>query len=290
LEVIEMKIRSVKLLTVFICLITINLILVSQISAKVDLKTAAGIWVFNENKGDIAKDLTANANDGTLKGSPIWVDGKLGKGLELDGKGAYVEVAQSDSLGIADKITIMAWVYPYTYGQSNVKVANAASGKSVNILSKMAGAASYTGSFWWEYRDSGQMNAYFAAPPVDTYLTPTLPALVVDKWSHIAATFDSSTGIANVYLDGVSIQALTNAAFSSLRAGVELIIGSGKGAGDYGRPFNGKIDEVAIFNAALVKADIESVMNNGLERVLGLTAVQPSGKLAANWGSIKSGF
>jgi hypothetical protein len=284
-----MKVRTVKLITVFICLITINLILVSQISAKVDLKSAAGIWVFSENKGEVAKDLTANANDGTLKGSPKWIDGKLGKGLEFDGKGAYVEVAQSDSMSVTDKISILAWVYPYTYGQGGKKAIDAADGKSANIMSKMAGAA-YTGSFWWEYRNNGQVNAYFAAPPVDTYLTPTLPALVVDKWSHIAATYDSSTGTAIVYLDGVSIQTSTNAAFGPLRAGIELIIGSGKGAGDYGKPFNGKIDEVAIFKAALAKADIESIMNDGVEKVLGLTAVQPSGKLAANWGSIKSGF
>jgi len=282
-----MKIRSAKLITVFICLTTINLIFVSQISAKIDLKLAVGIWVFNENKGEVAKDLTANANDGALKNNPKWVDGKLDKGLEFDGKGAYVEVAKSDSLGITDKITIVGWVYPYTYGQSGAKVANAGSGNSVNILSKMQSAGSYIGPFWWEYRDNGQMNAYFAAPVADKYLTPTLPALVVDKWSHVAATFDSSTGIAIVYLDGISIQTSTNAAFGPLRAGVELIIGSGKGAGSYGKPFNGKLDEIAIFNATLAKADIESIMNDGLERVLGLTAVQPSGKLATNWGSIK---
>jgi hypothetical protein len=290
LEEVKMKVRTVKLITVFICLVTINLILVSQISAKVDLKSAAGIWVFNENKGEVAKDLTANANNGTLKGSPKWTDGKFDKGLELDGKGAYIEVAKSDSMSITDKITIVAWVYPYTYGQGGKKAIDAADGKSVNIMSKMENASSYVGPFWWEYRNNGQVNAYFAAPPANTYLTPTIPNLPVDKWSHIAATFDSSTGTAIVYLDGVLIQTLTTAGFGPLRAGVELIIGSGKGGADYGKPFNGKMDEVAIFNATLAKADIESVMNDGLERVLGLTAVQPSGKLAANWGSIKSGF
>lgn len=284
-----MRFRTVKLITVFICLITINLLFVAQISAKVDLKLAVGIWVFNENKGDTAKDLTANANNGTLKNSPKWIDGKLDKGLEFDGKGAYVEVAKSDSLSISDKITIVGWVYPYTYGQSGVKNVGG-DGKSVNILSKMVDAGSYIGPFWWEYRNNGQMNAYFAAIPASTYLTPTIPNLPVDKWSHIAATFDSSTGIAIVYMDGVSIQTATNAGFGPLKAGVELVLGSGKGGADYGKPFNGKIDEVAIFHTALASADIVSIMNDGLERVLGLTAVQPSGKLATDWGSIKRGF
>jgi hypothetical protein len=287
MEVMQMKTLWMKSAIVYIGLITISLMFATQINAKVDLQLAVGIWLFNEGKGDVAKDITKNANDGELKNSPKWVDGKLAKGLEFDGKGAYVTVVKSDSLDIADKITIAAWVYPYFYGQSEKKEVNAADGKSVNILSNMESAGSYTGPFWWEYRNNGQVNAYFAALPANTYLTPTIPKLPVDKWSHIAATYDSSNGVANVYLDGVLAQTLSNAAFGSLKAGVELAIGTGKGAADYGKPFNGILDEIAVFHTALTQKDVENIMNNGLERELGIVAVSPLGKLANTWGSIK---
>ncbi|MDQ1327928.1 MAG: LamG protein [Candidatus Poribacteria bacterium] len=282
-----MKTLWVKSAVVYIGLIAISLMFATQISARVDPELAVGIWLFNEGKGDAAKDITKNANDGALKTGPKWVDGKFGKGLEFDGKGAYVEVAKSDNLDITDKISIVGWVYPYFYGQSGKKEVNAADGKSANILSKMQSAGSYIGSYWWEYRNNGQVNAYFAAPAADTYIVPTIPKLPVDKWNHIAATYDSSSGTANVYLDGVLAQTLTTKGFGILRSGVELVIGSGKGAADYGKPFNGMLDEIAIFNTALTQKDVENVMNNGLERELGIVAVSPSGKLANVWGNIK---
>jgi hypothetical protein len=288
MEIMQMKTLRLRSVIVFISLITISLAFVVQTNAKVDPKLAAGTWVFNEGKGDVTKDITGNGNDGILKTSPKWIDGKSGKGLDFDGKGACVEVPKSDSLDLSDKVTIVAWVYPYFYGQSGVKDINAADGKSANILSKMESAGSYIGPYWWEYRNNGQVNAYFAAAaPAGTYLTPTIPKLVVDKWSHIAATYDSATGTANVYLDGVLVQSPTTKGFGALKAGVELVIGSGKGGADYGKPFNGKLDEIAVFHSALALSDIVSIMNDGLERALGLTAVSPSGRLATTWGNIK---
>jgi len=51
------------------------------------------------------------------------------------------------------------------------------------------------------------------------------------------------------------------------------------------------LDEVAIFNIPLEADDILDIMNNGLEVVTGLRApVEPRGKLAAIWGSLKSEF
>jgi len=278
-----------KVTIVSVSLIAVSLIFVAQTSARVDPELAIGIWLFNEGKGDEAKDLTENANDGLLQNDPEWIDGKNDKCLEFDGKGSFVEVAKSDSLAMTDTVTIVAWVHPYSYGQSGKKELDAGSGLSANIISKMESAGSYIGPFWWEYRNNGQVNAYFAAAaPAGTYLTPTIPKLIVDKWSHIAATFDTDTGIANVYLDGVVAQTATNKGFGQLKAGVEFVIGTGKGGGDYGKPFDGMMDEVAIFHTALDQDDVEDIMNNGLERALGLAAVSPAGRLATTWAEIKA--
>ena len=288
-EVIRMRTLWTRLTIVSVSLIAIGLIFVAQTNARIDPQLAVGIWLLNEGKGDATKDITENANDGILQNSPEWIDGKSGKCLEFDGKGSFVEIAKSDNLAIADNITIVAWVHPYTYGQSGKKEPVAGSGSSVNILSKMESAGSYIGPFWWEYRNSGQTNAYFAAAaPAGTYLTPTIPNLLVDKWSHIASNYDISSGVANVYLDGVLVQAATNKGFGALKAGVEFVIGTGKGGGDYGKPFDSKIDEVAIFHTALTQKDIEDIMNNGLERALGLAAVSPSGRLSTTWAKIKA--
>ena len=154
----------------------------------------------------------------------------------------------------------------------------------------MVSANSYIGPFWWEYRNNGNLNGYFAAIPNGTYLTPTIPDLLVDKWSHIASVYDSSTGIATIYLDATVAATQSNVNFGPLREGIEFVIGTGKGAGAYGKYFNGKIEEIAIFHSVLTATDIGRVMDMGLEKALGLTPVSPAGKLAAVWGSVKSEF
>ena len=64
-----------------ISLIITNLVLVTQIGAKIDLETAMGIWLFDENKGAMAKDLSGNNNHGQIQVAE-WVTGKFGKALK----------------------------------------------------------------------------------------------------------------------------------------------------------------------------------------------------------------
>jgi len=47
------------------------------------------------------------------------------------------------------------------------------------------------------------------------------------------------------------------------------------------------LDEVIFFNVALEEDDIQSLMSNGLG---GILSVEPIGRLATNWGSVKAGY
>ena len=94
-----------------ICVILSGIITTSS-SARIDPELAVGIWLFNEGTGITAKDSSANHNDGTLENGPKWIEGELGKALEFDGKDNYVQVPDTDSLDITDKITVVGWVHP----------------------------------------------------------------------------------------------------------------------------------------------------------------------------------
>ncbi len=54
-----------------------------------------------------------------------------------------------------------------------------------------------------------------------------------------------------------------------------------------GEIFNGIIDDVGIFNVALTVDDINNIMNDGLARATGMTAVSSQEKLATTWSEIK---
>ena len=101
-------------------------------------------------------------------------------------------------------------------------------------------------------------------------------------WYHFAFTI--ANAIAVLYIDGTQLGAdkpLVNLVLSD--TGRNLTIGSA-GTSWY---LGGIIDEVAVFNVALSENEIGSVMTNGLEKALGLTAVSSSGKLTTTWGDIK---
>jgi len=63
-----MKIAKISIIAL-LSLMIFSLLFVGSSYAKIDTKTIVGLWLFNEGKGDTAKDSSGNGNDGTLKSS-----------------------------------------------------------------------------------------------------------------------------------------------------------------------------------------------------------------------------
>ena len=90
-------------------LIITSLVLVTQIGAKVDRETAMGIWLFDENKGAMATDISGNNNHGQIQFAE-WVTGKFGKALKFNGVTSRVVIADSESLYAKKAWTITSWI------------------------------------------------------------------------------------------------------------------------------------------------------------------------------------
>ena len=71
-------------------------------------KGLVGYWKFDEGSGKKAIDSSDHENHGMITGKPKWVKGQFGEALELDGA-TFVEVQDSASLDIFDKLTMQAW-------------------------------------------------------------------------------------------------------------------------------------------------------------------------------------
>ena len=99
-----------------------------------------------------------------------------------------------------------------------------------------------------------------------------------EEWRHIAGTWDGSE--IKLYVDGVE-QASTS--FSEELTTSDLPVKIGLLHDKY--PFQGLLDEVAIFDQALTEAEVKEIMNQGLGAQL---AVQPYTTLASTWASIKN--
>lgn len=228
--------------------------------AAIDPINCVGMWLFDDDGGDIATDSSGNENDGMLVANPEWVDGKFGSALEFDGGGSHVNILSSESLS-SDSFTLSLWAQP-------------------NQL-RIQGLADKTPQPNWRlFMNSTSGTVEFDALPGEIGNIRTL-ATSIGEWSHIAATYDLDTETAKIYFNGVFVQQAISVDMN-IDSPVSIHIASNEN-----NRFSGIIDDVGIFNVALDEDDINDIMTGGLEEAMGITAVDASGKLAATWASIK---
>ncbi|MCH8292637.1 LamG domain-containing protein [Candidatus Poribacteria bacterium] len=227
--------------------------------AAIDPSTIVGLWHFDEGNGSTVADSSGNGHDGEIDGA-VWVDGKMGDGLEFDGDDSVI-VPDAPDLRIGEQLTMMAWFFATDIGDWRQIIA-----KSDEYLLRIDPP-----------QEGNRMSSFVKAgggwEPRASAMVPDL-----DTWTHYAAVYDSSLADnqLKVYVNGVESGAST-------RPGIvdqtENPVEFGKWGG--GSFFVGTIDEVAIFNVALSEADIQTVMD------VGFTAVQAKDKLATTWGNVK---
>jgi len=252
---------KVRYLLIGMVVVFVASLLTASSYAAIDLTNCVGMWLFDDDEGDIATDSSGNENDGVLVANPEWVDGKFGSALEFDGGGSHVNILSSESLS-SDSFTLSLWVQPNQF--------------------RIQGLADKTPQPNWRlFMNTAAGTVEFDALPGEIGNIRT-PATSLGQWSHIAATYDLDTETAKIYFNGV---------FSQQAISVDMNIDSPVSihiASNENNRFSGIIDEVGIFNVALDEDDINDIMTGGLEEAMGITAVDASGKLAATWACIKT--
>lgn len=90
-------------------------------------------------------------------------------------------------------------------------------------------------------------------------------AVALNTWTHLAITYDASTQTKSLFVNGVSTSTL--AGISANGPQMEALhIGSGQdnGANFY---WEGRLDDVAVFNTALSPAEVQDIIVNGISTV-----------------------
>lgn len=186
---------------------------------------------FDEGSGTIAHDSSGYGSDGTLSG-PSWVDGKFGNALSFDGINDYVTISDADSLdfGTGD-FTVDFWMKP------------------INTPASIAGAI-YKGflpgwGIWW--RNTQQVFArwgYSVSDYVDTWSDISKP-LSFNEWHNVVFVANRSSNKAYFIVDGTK-HTETICPTGTVSNSNPMYLGWET---DY---FNGIIDEVRIYNKALI--------------------------------------
>jgi hypothetical protein len=99
--------------------------------------------------------------------------------------------------------------------------------------------------------------------------TVTAPTEIrINTWSHVVATYDST--YLKIYINGKLDLTFTWAANSGVNTTYDLTIGCTIINGTYNNIFNGKLDDVRLWNVALSATEVLSNMNNSIIDISGL--------------------
>ncbi len=208
----------------------------------------AASYAFDEGSGTVAEDSTAN-HDGTIHGAKWNVAGKYGSDLEFDGENDILTIPSSPELEFSEAFTLEAWVRPQESKQFEA------------IITKE------TPSFFSYTLEAGGWKAGtpegLISPEGSVEKSVTAPEeLPANSWSHLALTYDGQQ--LYLYVNGE----LVKTAASAPPQGGEgpLQIGGAEVFSDY---FDGRIDEVRIYDGALGGEEIAEDGETGIETPTG---------------------
>jgi len=216
-------------------------------------------WHFDEGSGNVLGDSSGNGNDGTIYGATWTTDGKFASALQFDGND-YIVIPDSPELsgGAGKNMTVEYW---FNTNSQNGYIISKIKDVSYKDWSTLLGGFGPGLDFWYENR--GYDRRFYSGSAIEEGV-----------WHHGAFTFQRSTSGSNailkMYLDGNELpltpfyqdRVPSNQLYDMPDTSAPVSIGyAGTYYGD--GYFNGKIDEIRVFDRVLTAEDIKSEYERG---------------------------
>jgi len=199
-------------------------------------------YMFDETEGTVATDTSGNGYDGTLKNGPVWVnDVQKGNVIGLDGVNDHVETDPFPAIDTWDEMTVAAWV------KNDIGV----------------GAGTDDIVSWWRWNGypcsecsfvlthHGNNQYFFQLG--DTYISG---GSVSTDWTYVTGTYDGT--MIRLYVNATEVASAPHSGGIPF-CNANLIIGGQANGSNF---FDGRINDVEIFDIALTPEEISSRYNN----------------------------
>lgn len=215
-----------------------------------------------EDGGSDADDDSGHGHDGDIEGANWTSQGKYGDALSFDGTNDWVTIDGSPLLNLTTGMTLEAWVFPTTTtGVRDILIKEGAGGDIYNLYAR-------------NWQGLPEVNAAIGG----ANQTANGSAIPANVWTHVAGTYDGS--VLRLFINGTQVDT-TPIAGTIATSGGPLRIGGNSLWGEF---FQGRIDEVRIYNRALTPAEIQADMNTPVSGFVPNTPPvrfngQPSGSL-----------
>ncbi len=202
-------------------------------------------WALDETEGVVAQD-SIGLNNGTLHGKPVWQPegGKFAGALEFDGIDDYV---QTDFIlnPAAESFSVFAWIKGGARGQMIISQRDSTDGRTTE-----------QGNAWLLADPSyGRLMTRLMHPPFDPLVSESV--ITDGQWHHIGLVYDLIGLCRYLYVDGAQVAKDTNFV-GGVDSNGGLYFGAAKTL-DADSFFSGLIDDVRIYNRALIAEEIAAI-------------------------------
>jgi hypothetical protein len=223
-----------------------------------------------------AKDSSVNKTHGTTNNVTLTTDrfGKANSAYLFNGSNSYIQFPSTNVQN--SRYTFSLWAYltsmpadgDYTFV---LNVGSSGGDQNLNTANNYAGTV-----------DGWVSSSYNTASA--TYGTNEKKSHTLNTWQHVLAVRDSNFLL--LYVNGVKVDSMGSNDNRTPYYGsgtVKAMIGSRQ---DLSRPFEGKIDEVCIYNRALSKQEVEQLYSHQMtSSIVRLTSAQQNISLYPNVGT-----
>ena len=223
-------------------------------------------WPFDKD----ATDAITGSNGALVGDAAIVTDAVRGKVLSLDGRDDCVKVPNNGTLELAGNLTAAAWI----------KIDDPNSKTWMRIFSNKASQYSTSG-FDLQYNPSENV---FAARGGGENLAKTKPSYdLKSEWNHVAIAINGET--VQMFLNGVEMEMKDNTIDPVLVSDEPLIIGDQ--VDDKDNYFQGRIDDLRVFNQAITPAQVAMLVKATTAKVVPKVEVAPK-VVPTNAGTAKT--
>ncbi len=239
-----------------ILLFSISIFIKAQIPNYVPSTGLVGWWPFTGN----AIDSSGNGNNGTVNGATLTVDrfGMSNKAYSFNGTTSYISIPNNSSLNFQtqNKFSFSYWINAASLSSSQISI----------ILSKQAGSGStqngYNSNIEIGYQSNFRLQN--GSPNPAYSLSTSNNSITINSWYHIVQVWTGTQG--QIYINGILVA-------QSFGTGVignnsfDLLIGQANWSLFNVKNFNGKIDDIGIWNRALTTCEVQALYSGSLNTI-----------------------
>ncbi len=232
-----------------------------------------GYWRLGESSGTTAINLGSLATPGTYVGNPTLgaagaLAGDADSAVDFNGVNQQVNVGTMDVSGTG--LTLLGWFSADDFGTADQRIISKALSTGANAEqdhSWMLSTVQISGEHVLRFRVD-------AGGTTDTLIASS-GSLVAGRWYFAAATYDDATGVMNLFLNGTAVGSKVHSSGGAVGVDPTRAVVIGANPNGYGF-FDGRIDDVAVFDQALTQAELQGLHAAGV----GGYAVNEDGVLA----------